>query len=683
MKKSYFNISWPLIRENLRRFWLLPVIAFFAYFICGIFPFLMSHQDVVISTTFINNLLTHGNMLYNAINLILPVFTATLVFKYLFHTDSTTMIHALPFNRFTLFNSNLVSGFILTVLPIIFSGIILLCMANPTMLSNSEAIGTNIFTYEAVYTWLWQSLLLLFLVYVIAVFAGMFAGNMIMFVILAIGFNIILLGLRILFIMYFNQFLPGYSDSVVFPMGAWLSPYINILYKHGSLSSFTVIVYLIVALVLIIIAACLYSRRKPENAGDSLIFKVTHPIVTLLFTFFGMTGIGFGLYSIISPENNWVLYIGFAIGTVISFVIVSAAIKKTFRIFDKKAIISFIAYSVVATCFVLALTMDITGFGNKLPNLNKVDHASTTVPSYLKAQFDPDFYKSPSPANGEWTCYDPASIGLIKELHADSIKEDKPNSACISGNSLKVSYFNEKDHGKMQRQYNVTEDFVKSNPNVKALMRSKEFNKFFSPKNIKLSRKHEIKLTDVINQTTDTISPEKEKGLLNALDQDFQMASFEEKIQDSGLYGKVAVDNIITPKANNLYFDEPTELQIDIKNSDKHTIKWLKDNGYNKKITTSANAVNSIDVEYISQSGEYIMLGNISNKKQIEEILKTGHIYSYIGNNKTQCTVNFNGVDKEKPYFFHYANDELPPFLKALYVKKGINLTSSGKAKEN
>ena len=105
MKTSYFSLSAPMIKENFRRFWALPVVAFLAYLVAGIVPILANYKHEGRLAGFINPLLNQAYPFYAALSLLVPVIAASLVFRYLYSRSSATIMHALPFTRNRLFNT--------------------------------------------------------------------------------------------------------------------------------------------------------------------------------------------------------------------------------------------------------------------------------------------------------------------------------------------------------------------------------------------------------------------------------------------------------------------------------------------------------------------------------------------------------------------------------------------------
>src|SRR5665648_457249 len=278
-QKSYFSISLPLIRENLRRFWAIPAISFLIYFLSGIFPIIISYSKINIVANYINMSLTNMQPFYLAAHLMIPVLTAVVIFRYLQSASSTTMMHSLPFSRYKLYNSNLISGLIMVVTTILLKGLIMLAIAKPAFntwgLAQPNLAGAvDTFSRGAILDWMLQSLLIVLVVYAISVFAGLVTANSIMHFATALGFNFLVPALYAVFVFYFDSYLYGFNTS-----GDWnatclsISPFLgtfNLNNDGGNFPPLHQIYYVMNALVLFVLSSFLYSRRKLEKASDSL-----------------------------------------------------------------------------------------------------------------------------------------------------------------------------------------------------------------------------------------------------------------------------------------------------------------------------------------------------------------------------------------------------------------------------
>ena len=93
----------------------------------------------------------------------------------------------------------------------------------------------------------------------------------------------------------------------------------------------------------------MYKKRKLERATDSIVFKILEPVLAGLITFFGMTVMGMWFISMHDSDENVNIYgnIGYAVGTVLFFIISYIIIRKSTKIFTKSTFKAFIAYSII------------------------------------------------------------------------------------------------------------------------------------------------------------------------------------------------------------------------------------------------------------------------------------------------------------------------------------------------
>ncbi|MEG1585090.1 MAG: hypothetical protein RR361_08565, partial [Anaerovorax sp.] len=211
-KASYFSISVPLIKENFRRFWAIPVLSFLVYFFSFPFQVIMSYGHLNELSLFIGNALLNHQIPIMFAHGVFPAIAAVIVFRYLQSTSSATVMHAMPFSRNKLFNSNGISGLLLVLIPFLLNGLILLALSKPVF---SMYEGQNAFARTDILVWMGESVVIICFVYAISVFAGIVTGNMMMHFAMAGLLNFVVPGLLMLFSVYFQQFVFGFrlSDS--------------------------------------------------------------------------------------------------------------------------------------------------------------------------------------------------------------------------------------------------------------------------------------------------------------------------------------------------------------------------------------------------------------------------------------------------------------------------------------
>ena len=166
------------------------------------------------------------------------------------------------------------------------------------------------------YSWIWFgiNLVLTFLLYSFAVFAGMFTGHLAAQAIFYYIFNFLALFLETVIRSILNNFLFGYSSyysSRTFD--AW-SPlyYLSDFYRgfrsdQGNIAA--TIGYLVAAIIFLVSAYYLYKKRHMEVATDVISYSFVKPVFKYGVAFCSAALIGSIIVSILNVHQNLVAYI--------------------------------------------------------------------------------------------------------------------------------------------------------------------------------------------------------------------------------------------------------------------------------------------------------------------------------------------------------------------------------------
>ncbi len=670
-KASYFSISMPLIRENMRRFWAVPVLAFLVYFLSGVFPILMSYKDLNSMASYIEMSLHNMQPFFMGAHLLVPVITAVLLFRYLQNVSSVAVMHSMPFTRSRLFNSGFLSGLILIALPILVNGIILFLLAKPTYrqwgYGEDFTISTeNVFAAGEVFNWVGTSLLIVFVLFSVAVFTGIVTGNNLMHLLTSYFFIFLIPLLYAVFNFYFQEFLYGFDLS-----GNWMdvclaiSPYTGILNNGGYFSTAAVFYYIGTILLMFFAAAFLYNRRKLERASDSLTFGFMKPILCYIIAFLGMTMLGF--YFQVLGEERLYMYAGFAAGTVIFFIIGQMIVIKSPRIFNREGLKSFLAYALIAVLFLSGLNMDITGFEKRVPNPDKLKSAEFNL-----------FYNSVLWRSGEYQeeplLTTPENLEALTAFHRSILDnrdrfENGQENLYTSG--LSLAY----DTGTffpMNRRYNIDYLFWVDSPELKSIFESAEYKSKNSFYNVKADaytqanfysefgsgRGEEIRDSRLVEE------------LVACMEKDFRAMSYEDFVSLRPSYANIEIQYTYTKEGVLGGTGETGYMSFRVPLTAENTISWLESRGYSFALT--ADMVKSVDI-FAPKSAEGSVMGRpgavavetkdisykdgtpimqITDKEKIERILKSYHT-SPIDFNKSyeiriQYTPNDQDLEREK-----------------------------------
>ncbi|MGI6752423.1 MAG: hypothetical protein ACOX4U_07470 [Anaerovoracaceae bacterium] len=593
-KASYFNISGTLIRENLRRFWALSALTFLTYFFSSVFPILIYLGKLDQLARYIDMCLHNLQPFFMMAHLLTPIFAAIIVFRYLQSTPGSTVMHALPFNKAMLFNSGLISGFILIASPILLNGLLFLAIRRPVLVNwwgGQDALPVDIFTYKAILIWIASSLLIVTFIYVIAIFGGMVTGTSVLHLIGAGGFNFLVPALYGSFVLYFIMYLYGFN-----PSGDWwrtmalLSPYSEVIASSGVFTTTRVMGYLIAILSITLINAVLYQKRRLEKAGDAMSFRFMEPVICYLITFFGMTAMGFYFNALgegPGDRANFFTYLGFALGTIIFFFIGRMTVKKTARVFNIESLKSLAIYVVIAGLFLTGLNVDAAGFERRIPNVSKVDKVtldgSAITPS-LSYRFN------------EVTFKDKDNIKHVAALHKTLIENKKHFLDNETIHKLYLTLDYKKGKQKISRSYHVDYIFFIENPHFKALCESKEYKDYLAPSKLKSEAFTQATLFPFSGKNEISLEGDEINSLLQAYEKDFRAMPFEDMMGAKKTYLTLNLGYIVKEADQERLWERYENAEYPITSNCVNSINWLKNNGYWDDVAVSPDHITKVEL---------------------------------------------------------------------------------------
>lgn len=486
-KASYFKVSLPLIGENLRRLWSIPALAFLVYFLAGVFPILMSYRSIDRVASYIEMSLNNLQPFFMAVHLLAPVLAATALFRYLQTAGSAAVMHSLPFTRSVLFNSNFLSGLLLAGGPVVLNGLLLLVIRKPAFRSfgyppgqGIDPAAVDVFSAGAIGNWILTSLLIIAVLFTVAVFAAVVTGNSAVQLMASYFFIFLIPLLYAVFHIYFQEYLYGFDMSGDWvDVGLSISPYTAVLNNGGTFSGIEIAFYIATILVMAILSAFLYRRRKLERAGDALTVAFLRPVLSYIIAFLGMTLLGF--YFKMLGDGPLYMYVGFAAGTLVFFLIGQMIVRKTVRIFDRYGMQHFLIYSVVAALFLVGLQVDATGFERRVPDPSRVEKA--TLQLGFGSLLDGS-YRTGTEERG--LLKDPANLEALARFHRSLLESrqrfeqpaGQPNTSYV-----RLAY----DTGfpvQMNRNYSIDYAFFRDSPDLAAIVGSDEFKATLSLKEL-------------------------------------------------------------------------------------------------------------------------------------------------------------------------------------------------------
>jgi ABC-2 type transport system permease protein len=640
-----------------------------------------------------------------AAHLMMPVLTAVVIFRYLQSASSTTMMHSLPFSRCKLYNSNLISGLILVLTPVLLNGLILLAIAKPAfnnqgMDLSSLTVAADTFTRGAIIQWMWQSILIILVVYAISVFAGLVTANSIMHFATALGFNFLIPALYAIFVFYFGSYLYGFNisgdwSSTCFSISPFLETF-NLYNDGGNFPPLHQLYYVVNALVLFVLSAFLYSKRKLEKASDSLAFDFMIPIICYLVAFLGMTLLGLWFKSL-NQDSEFYTYAGYAAGALIFFIIGRMIVMKTPRVFNLKGLKSFAIYSLIAVVFFAGLAYDITGFEKRVPAMDKISTASleNTFLQNLYGKYNSGIYRNMSTKDLYKMHAELKSSSNIEALIAlhKSILENRSDFEANSDNMIQYNIGLDYSIGSLynlERIYPVDYYFLKNSKEMKTIFESEEFKTIHSLQNLNYQKIQSVSFSNPKNYDTPVIikNPNDMVILLKLMDEDYADETYSEAMSLDWPYTVATINYRMEDSASKKMISNVTDLVI--RESYTRTIGWLTENGYVDQIALTDDMISYISIyppELNNQEANYkYMYGpdqyktnsvkgyqpeefKITDKNQIVEAMEMGKSQNISYSNYYYGTIYYdfpgkteiNGYEVTQAIFFN--SDEVPDFV--------------------
>lgn len=616
----YSSFSLPLIRENFRRFWAIPALSFLLYFLSGVFPILITYDNINRTATYISMSLSNMQPFYMAAHLMMPVMAAVIIFRYLQTTSSVTMIHSLPFSRLRLYVSNLLSGLVLVLLPMLANGLILLVIAKPAYdqwayQQGNMAELVNHFTRTAVLEWMWQSFLIILVVYAISIFAGLVTANSIMHMATALGFNFLVPSLYAVFVYYFDFYLFGYNSA-----GEWarfalgISPFLEVFNQGRPEGTFPLgyqIYYLINALVLFVISGYLYARRRLERATESLAFQFMIPVICYLVSFFGMTLLGVW-FTELNGDGIFFTYAGYGAGALIFFLIGRMIVTKTPRIFNLATLKTFGLYCLIAVLFFTVLQWDLTGFEKRIPAASRVkevvmDNTLLTggdrfnsgpyMETYAYQQYGNYRYR------GSFRLKTPENIQAVIQLHREILEQrDAIENPKVNAFSHTIGFhYNPDSLMGAERQYSVPYTMLKNSSSMKTIYESAEFKEMYSLKNLSYEQLRSVNLSNPagIGSGAMILNKKDIQELFRVMDEDFAAETFEEAINLKWPAVVVNIQYTIRNPQTGRIMDQGTTATIGMGYT--NTLAWLEEKGFSSDLLLNEETISRIELYHYKQ----------------------------------------------------------------------------------
>ncbi|MDO5332212.1 MAG: hypothetical protein Q4E99_05980, partial [Bacillota bacterium] len=285
--------SKTLYKENLKRFWTIPVVAFLFYFVSGLFTLCMHYDREYYSYYEVHTMLSNQNFGFLVVECGIPVVIAIALFSYLNKANSVNLIHALPYTRRQLYISNLLSGITLSTIPQIITAILLVILRKPTEHSYIEqrlVLDYEVFTISNIAFWLLMAFTVSFFVLCVCTFACMLCGNGIIAFLTGCGLNLIVPVIVLCFEGYAENMYFGFDDGSFFDDVLMnFHPATKLVFNPTVINC---LVFIAIGLIIAVLSYLLYGQRKLEKCTDGYVFELAKHFFGFMFVFVFTTGFG-------------------------------------------------------------------------------------------------------------------------------------------------------------------------------------------------------------------------------------------------------------------------------------------------------------------------------------------------------------------------------------------------------
>lgn len=355
-KTSCFNFT--LFRKNVTLYWPIWTIYLLAllYVIPGSlwlrFQYILKwNQEISQSEAYgvVGNVLDlqTGLLIVCAMALL----TGMAVFHYLFQSRSANMMHAFPVTRGELYVTNLITGLVFLIVPLILT----------FLLGVMVCLGFGAPHVEYLGIWLLVMIAYAVFMFSMVVFCAMLTGQLFAIPVYFFVLNLIYVGICVLVRLVVVSMGYGLSFEGLRMFGAsWLSPLYYLLRRvffrvHYVLDEVdrnyhcdgitlvggqAVAIYFAVGLLLFVLSYLLYRKRQVEKAGDLVVFSCLKPVlrwgvgigIGVFLAWFGEGVVHDALnhFSIVFYLVEWILF------GALGFLIAEMFVQKKFKVFSKR-----------------------------------------------------------------------------------------------------------------------------------------------------------------------------------------------------------------------------------------------------------------------------------------------------------------------------------------------------------
>jgi ABC-2 type transport system permease protein len=562
-------------------------------------PLILAHsREAGVSPYFIQNVLNNRSFAIVAYSMVAPILIAVILFRYMQQSHSTAVCHGWPMTRRDLFLGNMISGWIILMIPLLVRMIIVWIYREPTFIYGST--GEDIYTVKRIIDMGVFSLVMNTAVYAVSMVVTMITGSSLFQAVFSFGFIFLFPGLGAIINEYFVSFLFGYerylSQVHIFN---YLTP-IPQIFTSVNPDNLMALKYLMASFVLMGFAFWLYNIRPLENAGDPIAIGFAKPIFKLGAAFVGMSLVGFYFKSFVDG-NEMLEIMGFGLGIVLALILAEMIVQKTFWFVRNTK--SYLFFTLVTLAFLLILKVDVFGYETKVPQIDHIESVIVQDAVYYWGNSDDEVYQR---FKDQHRITDLETISQVMNYHQEIISKQSQIEERDSNNRQTVEINYQLTNGKtIVRGYDVPREILYQMDSYETLFENDIYQVAYADiTHIDHTEVDSIVLMPEKPMMTsfEVDSKEEIAELLELYEKDLKAETFEEHIRPMRSFVDINIVFDKNVQEDRFHYNDSVEIMEHYLN----VMRWLEEKGYAEDIRIKPEemayaSVREIKEEYLEK----------------------------------------------------------------------------------
>lgn len=379
-QKSLFNpkLAFEDMKQNKHVIILYTVILL----LCTLFPASLEYSNYFEDT--VNNsyglasaadFLALANPFVMILTFAAAFIIVILQFNYLYKQNSVIFVHSMPYTRANIIVTKYISGLLTAVLPILWAGLINMLAAKIMGIDYlmSYTDYTKIMFYTMLTTVFSYSVMVMAQTVSSSIFSLFIASSFVFLlypITKCVGAGMV------------SAYLKTYNIETLFSRELdFIFPFWKVAMTEDASSALTLgfSAYLVISsIVMLVISALVYSKRKSENSNKFFAFNAVNKFLKYYITIVLALGIG-ALTGTAAGGSFGISYIMYILSAIIIFAVLQAIFDKNIKnMFANK--LSLGAVLLIITAVVCVFKFDVLKLNERVPDANETKSIDITIP---------------------------------------------------------------------------------------------------------------------------------------------------------------------------------------------------------------------------------------------------------------------------------------------------------------